>query len=157
MTAEPPQTEVQGFVLPPTIEDEASWCAWADGLPASAALNLRCRSAGPSEVTAIIETSPWPLNPNGSMFGGLLAAGLDQTLGLAAMAAKYPDGITATSSLTCNFVRPAIPPLTFQARVVRTGRVLISLEGSVLDNSGAICAYAIGTWSATESARGSMR
>ena len=101
--------------------------------------------------------SPWPLNPNGSIFGGLVLAAVDQTLGLAAMAAKAPDGIAATASVTHNFMRPARLPIVIRGEVNRAGRGLVFLEGSVFNVEQQLCGRATGTWSVTESARGTMR
>jgi uncharacterized protein (TIGR00369 family) len=145
------------FVLPPPISEERGWRDWADALPASRELGLVCTEVRSDGVVIEMAQSPWPLNPNGSVFGGLVMAAVDQTLGLAVMAAKFPDGITATASLTYNFARPAILPLTLSAEVVRVGRTLVSLTGTVRDGQGRVCGTAVGTWSATESARGVMR
>jgi uncharacterized protein (TIGR00369 family) len=146
-----------GFALPPPIDDEQAWRAWADALPASRNMGLICTQARADGVVTEMARSPWALNPNGSVFGGLVMAAVDQTLGLAAMAAKFPDGITATASLTYNFTRPAILPLTLAAEVVRVGRTLVSLTGTVRDGQDRVCGTAVGTWSATESARGVMQ
>jgi uncharacterized protein (TIGR00369 family) len=144
------------FAVPPPITEERAWRDWADALPASRELGLVCTEVRGDGVVTEMARSPWPLNPNASVFGGLVMAAVDQALGLAAMAAKFPDGITATASLTYNFVRPAVLPLTISAEVVRAGRTLVALTGTVRDGQGRVCGTAAGTWSATESARGVM-
>ena len=157
-TEAPASSEVDApFVLPPLLEERERWIAWADALPVARRMGLACNQMQRGLVVTEMMASPWPLNPNGSLFGGLTLAAVDQTLGLAAMTVSAPAGIAATSSLTGQFLRPVRPPITVRGEVIRAGRVLIFLEGSVHDSEGALCARASGTWSVTESARGVMR
>src|SRR5947207_1770363 len=119
MAAEPGAT----FQLsPPAFSDpEEEWRTWAEGLLLSRTLGIRCVEIAPGSALLSLETSPWPMNPNGSVHGGLLAALADQALGIVACTA-YDGRVPSTSTLSAEYFRPARPPLLLRSRVAHEGR-----------------------------------
>jgi uncharacterized protein (TIGR00369 family) len=86
------------------------------------------------------------LNPRGVVQGGILAAMLDDTLGLALAATLGPGQFAPTSDLHVQFLRPALPGrLVGRGRIVRRGKQVAFLAGELLDQSGEIVATAIST------------
>lgn len=135
------------MVAPPTNEQGGpAWTDWADTLPASRAMGLRCRSMEPGHVTMTMDESVWPLNPNGALHGGLVVAAADHCMGVATMTMQEPGTFTATASLTTDFHLPAFPPVTLEATVTRNGRTLAFVELAVMDASGRRCGGANGVW-----------
>jgi uncharacterized protein (TIGR00369 family) len=134
-------------VAPPTnTMGGPAWSDWADNLPASRAMGVRCRSVEPGHVTMSIDESVWPLNPNGALHGGLVVAAADHCMGIAAMTVQAEGRFTATASLTTDFHLPAFPPVTLEAKVARNGRALTFVELSAFDASGRRCGGATGVW-----------
>jgi uncharacterized protein (TIGR00369 family) len=86
------------------------------------------------------------LNPRGVVQGGILAAMLDDTLGLALAATLGPGQFAPTSDLHVQFLRPALPGrLVGRGRIVRRGKQVAFLAGELLDESGEIVATAVAT------------
>ena len=94
-----------------------------------------------------MDASEWPLNPSGAVHGGLVLAWADHCFALAAMPALPHGSAPATASLSAQFLRPAMPPLTFEARVDRSGRSLAFLAVDVYDAEGRLAAKVSGTMS----------
>jgi len=122
---------------------------WADGLPASRAVGLRCRSMGSAEVSMVMEDSVWPLNPNGAVHGGLVFAAADHCMGVAAVAAQEPGWGAVTASLTVDYYAPARMPITFDAKVARRARAVTFVELTATGPDGQTCARATGIWAAS--------
>jgi uncharacterized protein (TIGR00369 family) len=138
---------VDSTFLAPSTDDWSAWPTWASNLPASQCLGLRVTSVGPGTATAFLDESPWPLNPNQSVHGGLVAAAADQAGGIAAVAALGERALPATATLHAEYLRPAFPGLRLDCRVVRGGRTLLFVEIDVLDRKGQLCTKFNGTWS----------
>jgi uncharacterized protein (TIGR00369 family) len=138
---------VPPFTPPPDLEQIEAWIEWAESLPASRELGLTYTHIEHGHVVCVLAEAPWPLNPNGAVFGGLVLAAADQAMGTAAMTIQEAGGIIATATLTVEFPRPAIPPLELVADVTRAGRTLAFIELRILDASRRLCGRAIGTWS----------
>jgi uncharacterized protein (TIGR00369 family) len=86
------------------------------------------------------------LNPRGVVQGGVLAAMLDDTLGLALAATLGPGQFAPTSDLHVQFLRPALPGrLVGRGRIVRRGKLVAFLAGELLEESGEIVATAVAT------------
>jgi uncharacterized protein (TIGR00369 family) len=141
-------TNVRAELAPPPHGGDADdWIQWAEGLPASHVMRLRCTLAEPGHVVVVMEHSDWPLNPNGAAHGGMVVAWADHCFGLVASTAVDPGKVPATATLTAEFVRPAVPPLTFDARVDRAGRTLAFISIDVRDAVGLLAAKVSGTMS----------
>jgi uncharacterized protein (TIGR00369 family) len=69
----------------------------------------------------------------------------DQCLGLASMTTASPGSMAATATLAAEFLRPAVPPLTYDVRVHRSGRTLMFISMDVFDADGRQCAKVTGT------------
>jgi len=127
--------------------------AWAERLAVSQAMGLRCQSMAPGRAVVEMDASEWPLNPSGAVHGGLVLAWADHCFALAAMPALPPGSIPATASLSAQFLRPALPPLTFDTRVDRTGRTLAFLTVDVYEGGGRLAARVSGTMSVDGASR----
>jgi len=138
---------------PPHGGDEPDWIAWAESHPISELIGMRCLAAGPGRVTIEVEESGWPLNPNGAVHGGMVLAWADQCLGLASMTTATPGSMPATATLAAEFLRPAIPPLTYDVLVHRSGRTLVFISMDVLDGEARLCAKVTGTMAADGNTR----
>jgi uncharacterized protein (TIGR00369 family) len=131
----------------PLPHDPGEWAAWADDLPASLAMALRAVAIEPGHAHVALDRSIWPLNPNGSVHGGLVLAVADHVGGMAAMTVMPPGEYCATATLASQFQRPAVLPLMFEASVTRSGRTLAFVELTVSSGDGRRCASVVGTWS----------
>ncbi|MCK9249731.1 MAG: PaaI family thioesterase [Solirubrobacteraceae bacterium] len=135
--------------VPPDAPDAdapaEAWRRWVEGMPPSREWGLECVSAAPGEVVVRFTGGGFPLNPNGSIHGGLVIAIADQVLGLCA-ATRAPGRLPATATLNTSFLRPAIGALVYTARVIQAGRTLIFLEATATDEQDRICATFTGTW-----------
>jgi len=121
------------------------WIAWGERLPASRAMGLRCHSMEPGHAVVVMDASEWPLNPSGAVQGGLVLAWADHCFALVAMPTLPSGAAPATASLSAQFVRPAMPPLTFDTRVDRTGRTIVFLTVDVYDVRGRLATKVSGT------------
>jgi uncharacterized protein (TIGR00369 family) len=115
-------------------------------------MGLRVTTVGPGTATVFLDESPWPLNPNGSVHGGLVAAAADQAGGIAAVAELGERALPATATLHAEYLRPAFPGLRLDCRVVRGGKTLLFVEVDVLDRQGRLCTKFNGTWSVSGAA-----
>ena len=82
----------------------------------------------------------------GVLHGGVIAAVLDETLGMAVLTVN--DGVDqVTVELKVNFLEPGREgPYKVCGQVVRRGGRLVVAEGEVRDASGRLVAKALGTW-----------
>lgn len=82
--------------------------------------------------------------------GGVMMYALDMACTLAVMTVnRGPE--QATLELKTNFLRPlAKDPFTVRASVVKSGKVAVVSEGSILDRDGVLCARSLGTWFVSE-------
>lgn len=141
MRPSPPSTFV------PLPEDQLQWRDWAAALPFVKVLGLTPDVMTPSHVTCRLEHSAGPLNPNGAVNGGLILAAADQVMSLAAMTVVAPGRMVATATLDTHFLRPALLPLVFEARVTRTGQMLTFVQMEMRGADGRPCLSAMGSWS----------
>jgi uncharacterized protein (TIGR00369 family) len=141
----------------PFLGTEEAWIAWADGLVTSRALHARCTSFVPGRVELVMDSSPWPTNPNGALHGGLVGAIADHVMGMTAMSVSTRDELPATATLTINYHRPAFPPLTCVGEVSRRGRTLAFIEAEIRSGDGRVCARCSGTWSIDGASRSIAR
>jgi uncharacterized protein (TIGR00369 family) len=135
------------LIPPPDGGSQEDWRAWAESLPASRVMGLSCELAEEGHVRVVLNDAHWPLNPNGAVHGGMVAAWADHCFGLVASTSLGAGQVPATATLTVEFIRPALPPLAFDARVDRSGRSLAFISVDVLDRANRLCAKVIGTMS----------
>lgn len=140
------------FTFRPHPADPGEWPAWAAELPFVRAVELHPTIVVPGRAFAVLERSVWPLNPNGAVNGGLIAAVADQVMGIAAMTVVEPGLMTATATLDSHYLRPARLPLTFDAHVTRSGRSITFVQLDVTGADGRSCLAALGTWSCNRAA-----
>lgn len=132
---------------------QTEWVRWLEDQPHSKLIGMRCTHIEPGRIEVRIDESSWPLNPNGGVHGGLVLAWADHCFGLVAMTVAAPGQLPATATLTAEFLRPALPPLTYEARVNRFGRTLAFITVEVLNTHGVLCAKVSGTMSTDGSSR----
>lgn len=142
----------KGFVVDGGSSDPAphgagwdTWAGWVDGLPVSRRIGMRCVRIGPGRADLVVDESTWPINPNGAVHGGLVVACADHCFGIVAMTVLDHEHLPATATLTADFLRPALPPLTFEATVERVGRTLAFVAVKVSNRAGRIAAKVNGT------------
>lgn len=86
----------------------------------------------------------WPLkpdflHPDGTLFGGYIAALFDQAFALATMTVIGDAEAYRTTQLNVCFISLSrSEPLTIEAKVVARSRRLITLEGKMLGEGGAV-------------------
>lgn len=118
--------------------DEDAWRAWADRLHIAVAFGVRCTAIGPRGAVFEVSDSPIPLNPIGSVHGGIIAAIADHALGAVVVPTAGPGRLPATASLTIEYHRPAFLPLKFDARVTSAGRSLVFCDVEVTGGDGKV-------------------
>jgi uncharacterized protein (TIGR00369 family) len=123
----------------PYGEDEAAWRKWAEKTPLLDAYGVRCTSIEPGRAVLVMDSSPIPVNPNGSVYGGITAAVADAAFGCAFMPSVEPGRLPATVNLTVEYHRPAFLPLTFDARVTNQGRSTLFCHVTVTGADGRVC------------------
>ncbi|WP_162246447.1 PaaI family thioesterase [Aeromicrobium sp. Root495] len=120
------------------------WVAWATAWRSVAALELTCLEL--TERGALLRggPGPFPLNPNGAVNGGILAAMADQAFGVLAMRASARF-VPATANLQLEFHRPLHGEVTVRASSLPGGSRLQFLEAALEDAQGRRCASARAT------------
>ncbi|WP_084958563.1 PaaI family thioesterase [Thermoactinospora rubra] len=116
--------------------------------PAAVTLGWELVHADPEAGTIEVafEAGERFLNPAGVIQGGFLAAMLDDTLGPALVATLPPGRFASTLALTVQFLRPARPGrLHGHGQVVKRGREICFLSGTLTDADGRIVATATAT------------
>lgn len=140
-------TSADTLPMPPPAGEWSRWKEWADSVPAVASMALECTEITEGRATMRMASSPWPVNPNGAVHGGLVAAAADHVGGLAAVTVVSLSGLPATAMLSGQFIRPAFAPLAFSARVINAGRNVVFVHIEVANAAGQVCAFFTGSWS----------
>jgi len=97
-------------------------------------------SAG-GTVRIAFDAKPEFCNPGGSVQGGFVAAMLDETVGICAIAHAGRRVSMPTLEFKVSFIAAARPgPLTAVAHVVRMGRRIAFAEADLLDSAGSLLA-----------------
>ena len=105
---------------------------------------LGCRLARLTTEEALVslQAEPHHLNGMGILNGGVHASLLDNTMGIAAMAAR-PDDKVVTSILHIHYLAPVkLEQISVRAKVLHQTRSLITAEGRLIGEDGRLCAYA---------------
>jgi uncharacterized protein (TIGR00369 family) len=130
---------------PPWGEPWTAWTAWANRLQNFTELSLVCSHVDAGSALFTLDESPRSLNPNGSVNGGLVAAAADQAMGLVALTGMPEGSLPATATINGAYLRPAFPPLRFEAAVTQSGRRLVFVTVEVFDRSDRRCVSFTGT------------
>jgi len=97
----------------------------------------------PGRVSRRWNFGTWAHNPDGTVFGGLIAALADQATSFAAFTVLADDEASRTASLQVDYFRPVIGPhVTLEARIVNRSRRLIHTETEIVRADGKVAAHA---------------
>jgi uncharacterized protein (TIGR00369 family) len=109
-------------------------------------VDLSRSGRGTCTVTGRVE--PRHLNINSVVHGGVYATILDTAMGGAVVSLLRPGETAATTSLYVEFLRAARlgDALTARGEVLRRGRHLAFVEGTLYDGDGHRLSQARGTW-----------
>jgi uncharacterized protein (TIGR00369 family) len=133
----------------PAEHDESAvqrtWLDWIHGLPLVRDWNLRCTDLQRGRATLILDHFVVAANPNGAVHGGVVAAILDQALGIVAVSVCEPGSGAVTATLNIEYRSPASLPVEVRARVERSSRALTFVSADVVSR-GAVVAAARGTF-----------
>jgi uncharacterized protein (TIGR00369 family) len=112
---------------------------------------LKIRVVAASDGTAELEATPDYVfyNPMFRVHGGYLATLMDSALG-SAVITKLPHGHGAgTVNLNVNYVRKVdinSGTLSAKAKVLHSGRTMLTAEAHVMDSAGKLCVHGTGTF-----------
>ncbi|MGI0151857.1 MAG: PaaI family thioesterase [Thermoplasmata archaeon] len=106
------------------------------------------KETGDGYCTVAGRVEPRHLNINGVVHGGVYATILDTAMGGAVISRLVGSEVTATTSLYVEFLRPAQEGAELRAKgeVVRRGRHLAFVEGTLTSGEGRRLSQAHGTW-----------
>ncbi len=100
----------------------------------------------PGRVWSHWEVDPNVLQPQGTLFGGFIAALADQIAGLATLSVLNDDEAYATSDLRLSFLRAVREgKLSIEARVLHRGRTAVHVEVEFTRDDGKLAAKAAAT------------
>jgi uncharacterized protein (TIGR00369 family) len=118
----------------------------ADARPYYRLLGLRTEpGTEPGRACIRLEGRPELSNARGDIHGGVVASLLDAAMGVA-VRSIYEEGEGATTvSITVNYLEPGRGTLVANARVMRSGQSLASVEADVVDESARRVAHGIAT------------
>lgn len=103
-------------------------------------------SYAPGSCTVELMVRPWMHNPRGTLHGGVIAFGLDVSMG---HLLNREIGPCATVETKTQFLRPVIDgEVRFTATFLKRGKSLQHLQSTLTDASGALAAFATATWAA---------
>lgn len=133
--------------IPRHEDSDGAWHTWADDYPSFAAAGLRCVEIAGTTATFEFIATPFPLNPNGAVNGGIVALAVDQVMGVMGARVAPTGSMPVTAVLQVQYHAPAVPPLRMEAQAVHNGRTLQTIEVVVHDARGRRCTTASGTMS----------
>jgi uncharacterized protein (TIGR00369 family) len=131
--------------LPCHEDPDEDWIAWADAYPTLSGAGLRCVTMGRTQASFEYVGTPFPLNPNGAVNGGIVALAVDQIMGVMGARVAPTGTMPVTAVLQVSYHSPAIEPLRMDATAVYAGRNLQTIEVVVHDARGRRCSSATGT------------
>lgn len=108
--------------------------------PASKLLGWKLESFDQDAGTIALSFNAKPdfTNPSGAVQGGFLAAMLDDTMGPSVVVKSGGRFYAPTLTMNLNFLLPVFPgPVRCEARCVRLGKTIASMEGVLYDSAGA--------------------
>lgn len=138
-------TTTQMRAIPRHEDPDEDWRAWADVYSTFASAGLRCVTMRGREATFEFDGTPFPLNPNGAVNGGIVALAVDQIMGVMGARIAPTGSLPVTATLTVHYHAPAVQPLRLEAVALHAGRNLQTIEVAVHDSRGRRCTTATGT------------
>lgn len=129
----------------PIIQQYIAWNAFGRML----GMDFEIPTAG--EVVYTMTITPEMLATPFAAHGGSVAALIDATLGVACLSAVCElNKIVSTVSLTVQYMHPAFKNdvLTATAKVLKTGKRILFVEGTVSNQKGELVAHATATMNA---------
>ena len=138
-------TTTQMRAIPRHEAPDEEWRAWADLYPTFASSGLRCVAMGSTTGSFEFDGTPFPLNPNGAVNGGIVALVADQIMGVMGARIAPTGSMPVTAALTVHYHAPALEPLRLEAVALHGGRSLQTIEVAVYDARGRRCSTATGT------------
>ncbi|MCW5724447.1 MAG: PaaI family thioesterase [Maricaulaceae bacterium] len=98
---------------------------------------------GPGYVTKRWRTVEWARNPDGTLFGGYIAALFDQMTSLAGLTVLEDGESTRTARLDVDFLRPVTGVYAdIDARVVNKSRSMVHVDATMATGEGKLAARA---------------
>jgi uncharacterized protein (TIGR00369 family) len=144
-------------IVPPLHDaDEQAWLAWANG-ELTRILGMECITLDPDGATYRLDSSPWPLNPNGALHGGLILAAADHCLGAIASRALRDDRLPVTAALTSEFHAPTFAPAVFEVTVDKIGRGIGFAGVTIRGEDGRLSATIRGLMTLSSTSRAVVR
>src|SRR5690349_572163 len=102
----PMDTTTQMRAIPRHEAPDEEWQAWADVYPTFASAGLRCVTMGRQTATFAFDGTPFPLNPNGAVNGGIVALAVDQIMGVMGARIAPTGSMPVTAALTVHYHSP---------------------------------------------------
>jgi acyl-CoA thioesterase len=110
-------------------------------------LGLELDGDAPGQARAVITVGDEHLNPNGVVHGAVLFAMVDTAMGKATMSVLPEGRFCASVDVQLRFIRPASEGvLVADVEVLKRGRAVVHLQGSVHDGDDTLIATASGTF-----------
>jgi acyl-CoA thioesterase len=110
-------------------------------------LGLELDGDDPGRARARITVGVEHLNPNGVVHGAVLFAMVDTAMGKATMSVLPEGRFCASVDVALRFIRPASGGvLTADVEVLKAGRAVVHLQGSVHDGDDRLIATTSGTF-----------
>ena len=138
-------TTAQMRAIPRHEASDEEWRAWAEAYPTFTSAGLHCVEMGRRTATFAFDGTPFPLNPNGAVNGGIVALAVDQIMGVMGARIAPTGSMPVTAALTVHYHSPAIQPLRMEATALHGGRNIQTIEVAVHDARGRRCSTATGT------------
>lgn len=139
------------LIQEPVDGGHAEWRAWVESLPASRAMGMRCLHASGETARILI---PAQASETGlAVPHGMVAAWADHCFGIVATLATPTGASPATATLSAQFLRPAHPPLTFDATARKAGHTLAFVDVVVRDAAARAVAIVTGSMSVDGTSR----
>ncbi len=136
--------------IPHPVRPPPDWTKKGDmpGFHKESGFEIEPEGTGDGVCVVVGRVETRHLNINGVVHGGVYATILDTAMGGAVVSILKGDEVTATTSLYVEFLRPAQEGQTLRAegRLVRRGRHLAFVDGSLTDGTGVLLSQARGTW-----------
>ncbi|MEK8129192.1 PaaI family thioesterase [Paenibacillus filicis] len=109
-------------------------------------IGAELQALDPERVRVTLSVQPHHLNTIGLLHGGVSATLLDSAMGLVGMAAR-PDDTVVTTNLHLHYLAPVKRgTVTVTAEIVHSSRKLITAQGHIYDEQGALCTFGTGTF-----------
>lgn len=112
-------------------------------------LDMHFDVVGPGEVVYTMKINESHLATPIAAHGGSICALLDATMGVCALSQVLADNrVVSTLELKISFISPALEGdlLSGTAKIIKSGKRILFVEGEILNQNGGIVAVASGTF-----------